>query len=560
MNKRFYLLAAAAALILAGCAKESLKETKVVEGDEYVITATAILPSAMQETKIAMNDEFLLEDMMGDVKAAWETGDTFNALEKNGDVVTPVVFTLKSIDKGVGTFQSKGAKEPTEETTWTAVLGKTSVVDGKIVCKYDEQDGTLAKLGNFEYAVAKATGKEPVFKFADAKAPQLTYVMRVLLPAGIKYVEYNTGVIEEGGWTIEADADPVSTVSTTVREAVHMATLPAASTKGQAFYLAIPAIDYGVHEEKSRLKDKTRDAGMILTIMTSDKKQSTGKVLAHKVEGGCIATYNLSEEALIARPLASEAIDLGSVTYGGTNYPLGAWAPFNIGANFPTSDAYIDGMLFAWGETEPRTSFTKDGYKWVSGNDYSSQIGYKYTVSTAYTGDNYLVFDICGGGNSSATSGVHYDIGGTRYDAARVKWGSEWRMPSNEVVCNCFYMGHGRLEESIDTEGKVTAQKYDKGTYKNAYNFTSSNFGALVIKANGKELALYYTSYTENGKNNGGTDGRLWTATTDNSVYENGASKNYWNRSVCLNIASRNVRNGLSYQWDGLQIRPTLNK
>lgn len=566
MNKNFYLLAAGAALILAGCAKESFTETTPASGEKTVITATANVPAGRDLSKIALSDEFTELDMMGDVKAKWETGDSFTAFAKTGEKPIALTFTLASVDaKGVGTFKAETDATIDDNTEWTAVLGKVTVADTTAICRYNVQDGTLENLDDFEYVVAKATGTAPEFKFNDAKSKELTFVMRILLPEGIKYIEYNTGVIANGGWNVFPSKDPVPTVSTTVKEAVSMITLPSESTKGQILYLAIPAIDYGVHEEKDRLKDKTRDAGLVITVMSADKKKSTGKVLAHKVEGGVIAVFNMSSEKLYARPLASEAIDLGTVSYGGKDYPLGAWAPFNIGGNFPTSDQDIVGSYFSWGETAPKDSFTKDGYKYYSGGTYTSQIGYKYTTAAEYTGEHYLVNTIAGGGSSSFTSGSYYDIQGTRYDAARVLWGSEWCLPDNVITGNIFYMGHGRLEESIDVEQKVDLKWYAKNTYENVYGYTSANYGAVVVKANGSELALYLTPYTDNGgMKTGGTQGRYWTSTSDYGVKNSsGQAAGYWNRSCLLRMYSDEapgVNNGTSYQWDGLQIRPVLNK
>lgn len=564
MKRNFYLLAAAAALILAGCAKEAVNGTPEVKAVTGEICATANVPAGL-ELKVALNDEFNETDMMGDIKAAWEKGDNFTAFATTGGVVSPMTFEFESADaKGVGTFKAKTDATVDETTVWTAVLGNVALRDTTANCNYKVQDGTLDNLDNYEYVVASSKGATPSFNFADAKSKNLTFVLRILLPAGIKYIEYNTGVIANGGWNVYPRKALESTVSTTVNEAVSMITLPAESTKGQVVYLAVPAIDYGVHEEKDRLADKTRDAGLIVTVMSADKKQSTGKVLAHKVEGGVIATFDMSKEQLYARPLASEAIDLGSVTYSGKTYPLGAWAPFNIGGNIPTSDTNIVGKYFAWGETSPRENFTKDGYKYYSGGTYTSQIGYKYVTAMEYTGDHYLSYTIAGGGSSSFTSGTYYDICGTRYDAARVLWGSEWCLPDNEISGNIFHMGHGRLDDETDTEQKVDTKYYVKGTYKNTSNYTSNSMGVVVVKANGKELALYLTPYTDNGgMKTGGEQSRYWTGTSDYGVKNSsGNNAGYWNRSCLLRMycdEAPGVNNGTSYQWDGLQIRPVLN-
>lgn len=104
---------------------------------------------------------------------------------------------------------------------------------------------------------------------------------------------------------------------------------------------------------------------------------------------------------------SGEAIDLGLSV---------KWASCNLGASSP--EEYGD--LFAWGEVETKSSFTKSNYLY-----YDS-----YTMS-------YI--DIGG------------DIGGTNYDVAHVKLGGSWRLPTRKeyqellVSCDCKWtMFNGR--------------------------------------------------------------------------------------------------------------------
>lgn len=98
-------------------------------------------------------------------------------------------------------------------------------------------------------------------------------------------------------------------------------------------------------------------------------------------------------------PIA-EAIDLG--------LPSGTkWASWNIGASAPEEF----GGYYAWGETEE-----KDFYDW----------------------SNYSHCD----GDFRSCHYIGYDIAGTEYDVAHVKWGGSWRMPTedqiDELTDNCF--------------------------------------------------------------------------------------------------------------------------
>ena len=92
------------------------------------------------------------------------------------------------------------------------------------------------------------------------------------------------------------------------------------------------------------------------------------------------------------------AIDLG--------LPSGTkWACCNIGASSP--EGY--GGYYAWGETEEKSYYDWDTYKY-------------------YNDDTGLV-------------NIGSDIAGTSYDVAHVKWGGSWRMPTTEqqqeLLNNC---------------------------------------------------------------------------------------------------------------------------
>ena len=93
-----------------------------------------------------------------------------------------------------------------------------------------------------------------------------------------------------------------------------------------------------------------------------------------------------------------EAIDLG--------LPSGTkWASCNIGATRP--EEY--GGYYAWGETEEKSRYDWETYKYGSSRDNCQGIG--------------------------------KDIAGTQYDVAHVRWGGPWVMPSfdqiKELLANC---------------------------------------------------------------------------------------------------------------------------
>lgn len=83
------------------------------------------------------------------------------------------------------------------------------------------------------------------------------------------------------------------------------------------------------------------------------------------------------------------------------------WAAWNVGGTKPSDY----GNFYAYGETEPKTEYTIDNYKWLW-EDWNDD-------TTLYEKwEHYLKL--------GAT------IAGTNYDVAHVKWGDQWRMPTRE--------------------------------------------------------------------------------------------------------------------------------
>lgn len=101
------------------------------------------------------------------------------------------------------------------------------------------------------------------------------------------------------------------------------------------------------------------------------------------------------------------------------------WATCNVGANKP--EGYGD--YFAWGETNSKSDFSWETYKWGNGKSYTNLELTKYIMRTDYNTDNERV-DNC-------------DTLALEDDAARARWGGEWRMPTkeeqDELVKNCTW-------------------------------------------------------------------------------------------------------------------------
>ena len=86
------------------------------------------------------------------------------------------------------------------------------------------------------------------------------------------------------------------------------------------------------------------------------------------------------------------------------------WATCNVGANEP--EEYGD--FFAWGETEPKTTYNWANYKYCNGS-FNQLTKYCYDSNSGYNGftDNLTILEPID-------------------DAAIANWGNGWRMPTDE--------------------------------------------------------------------------------------------------------------------------------
>lgn len=110
-----------------------------------------------------------------------------------------------------------------------------------------------------------------------------------------------------------------------------------------------------------------------------------------------------------SHPDESAAVDLGLSV---------KWAPFNIGAEKPEDN----GDYFSWGETEPKSRYGFEDYILGDATDFWEMKFYKYNNDTIFgTVDGRTVLE-------------------PQDDAAHVKWGGGWRMPTKaewEELRNC---------------------------------------------------------------------------------------------------------------------------
>lgn len=188
----------------------------------------------------------------------------------------------------------------------------------------------------------------------------------------------------------------------------------------------------------------------------------------------------------------AEAIDLG--------LPSGTkWASCNVGATNP--EEY--GECFAWGELEEKSICKETNYIYASGNGEDESGYYVSNRSYRYLGSN---------------------IGGTEYDVAHVRWGGNWRMPTqteiSELLNNCTC--------EWTTLNNVLGRR-----------FTGPNGNSIFLPAAG---------YVFNkGKRNIGTYGYYWSSTPHSSLS---------NSAFALLFVSNDVESIHAARATGRSVRP----
>ena len=237
----------------------------------------------------------------------------------------------------------------------------------------------------------------------------------------------------------------------------------------------------------------------MLAVFTACENDTKSKIeeLENRIEelenGG---NSNTGSDNATGTANGHEWVDLG--------LPSGTkWATCNVGATKP--EEY--GNYYAWGETEPKTIYDWDTYKWCNGSDNTQT---KYCTSSDYgIVDDKTVLELAD-------------------DAARANWGGQWRMPTDaewtELRTNCTWTW----------------------TTKNSVN------GYEVKGTNGNSIFLPAAGYRRNvDLGDAGDDGYYWSS----SLYTD-----YPYNAWYVNFYSGNVRRSYYYRSCGRSVRPVLGK
>lgn len=231
------------------------------------------------------------------------------------------------------------------------------------------------------------------------------------------------------------------------------------------------------------------------------------------MRAGCYPYTNKNKDS-IASITDENCIDLGLSS--GT-----LWATHNIGAVKPTGR----GSYFAWGENSPKSSYTRENYKFLIPSNYEFDVYSKYVTDSTYS-----VFTLNGDVES------HHPYYDGKYildlidDASCVLLGDDWRTPSIEQfqeLINCCKWEWSQVEGTA---------------------------GYVITGPNGNNMFLPTTGIWGNKSQPGGmTQGHYWTC---EMVPETGGAR-------ACSLWMKNSEHCLVYnvfRWLGFNIRPVKVK
>lgn len=182
------------------------------------------------------------------------------------------------------------------------------------------------------------------------------------------------------------------------------------------------------------------------------------------------------------------------------------WATCNLGASSPEQS----GSYYAWGETSPKTAFSWENYKWTK--EIKSTYGDDILVRSKYNSASNL---------GTVDNKTRLD---PEDDAAHVKLGGKWRMPTmaefKELIEKCDW--------TLTTRSGVSGFE-------------------VKSKSNGKSIFLPFTGIYGPGKTHSHEDqGNLWVADMDGNnnascYFKKGTPGSWWGTSREYGLAIRPV-------------------
>ncbi len=188
------------------------------------------------------------------------------------------------------------------------------------------------------------------------------------------------------------------------------------------------------------------------------------------------------------------------------------WATCNLGASTP----YEYGDYYAWGEAEPKLTFSWENYRYVRGIDHEGSFYW------------HILDDI------------GEEISGTEYDAAALEWGHGWRLPTYQECYELHMLGWQKWTTDEQTNG---TRAY--GTNEKSIFLPAGGIGGEGL--NGEEILS-------------GVCGYYWTGTYSPWCTNNGTPIEPSIRAKSLWVDLSHMQVGDIYKCGGANIRPVISK
>ena len=274
------------------------------------------------------------------------------------------------------------------------------------------------------------------------------------------------------------------------------------------------------------------DANMVVNYFLATDKPEDFNVEAADVNGD--GDITMADANMIVNMFLNGTTTEVTNKHEAVNLGLSVkWATCNVGANSPEEF----GDYFAWGETEPKETYSWESYKWCSGSEATLT---KYNANSYYgTVDNRITLE-------------------SADDAATVKWGGLWRMPTYKEQAalrdSCYwewttnYNGKG-VSGYIVYKAKAAA---DRGLKKHigSSTTTSASYSLsdahIFLPAAGNRDGTYL--------NNVGTTVHFWSS----SLYENNPNNAWYVRIDSVNY--RTVFDYDNHRYYGFSVRPVFSE
>ena len=141
--------------------------------------------------------------------------------------------------------------------------------------------------------------------------------------------------------------------------------------------------------------------GIVSVDWTPTESKDILKATLYNINGNIIkfATFGTGKSE---EPSEGKIVDLGLSV---------KWAGWNIGASSPEEF----GDYYSWGEIETKSDYSLANYKY-----FKDRPDRNYITESQFTN-------------------IGYNISGTQYDVAHVKWGGKWRMPTIDELKELYY-------------------------------------------------------------------------------------------------------------------------